>query len=122
MASIKASHTRPELIFKKLSDGRILRYHPAIPGRPDFGNKYRKIAIFVDGCFWHGCPLCYREPTSNVGYWRAKIARNRANDDKVAKGLKNAGYTVMRFWEHDILNNALDCVLRSLEAAMRWKR
>ncbi len=80
-----------------------LRRHPkGIYGHPDFGNKARKVVVFIDGCFWHGCPKCYREPQSNRDYWLPKITRNRQRDLEVTERLKNDGWTVIRIWEHDL--------------------
>src|SRR5262249_46138637 len=59
-----------------------------------------RVVVFVDGCFWHGCPRCYRIPGSNSGYWSQKISRNRARDRRVTKELKSAGWKVLRIWEH----------------------
>lgn len=83
--------------------GLRLRRHPkGIYGNPDFGNKARKIAVFVDGCFWHGCPEHYREPKSNVEFWQTKIARNKTRDAKVMERLQSEGWRVIRIWEHEL--------------------
>lgn len=60
-----------------------------------------KIAVFIDGCFWHGCPIHYRASKSNVGYWDEKIAKNRHRDQETSELLTAAGWTVMRFWSHE---------------------
>ena len=75
------------------------RRHLHIHGKPDFSWSKLKIALFVDGCFWHGCPRCYRAPTSNTDYWENKIKRNRSRDRKVSKLLRNEGWSVIRVWE-----------------------
>ncbi|HQL96452.1 MAG TPA: very short patch repair endonuclease [Candidatus Hydrogenedentes bacterium] len=69
-------------------------------GRPDFVFRRERVAVFVDGCFWHGCPKCYRRPKSNRKFWDAKAARNRARDAEVTRALRRAGWTVVRIWEH----------------------
>lgn len=85
--------------------GLYLRKHPeGIEGRPDFGNKTRRIALFIDGCFWHGCPEHYRPPKSNRKYWIPKIRRNRVRDELVTRRLKSGGWTVIRIWEHGLKN------------------
>ncbi len=112
MASIRGKDTKPELILWNLLDKRKFRRYPDIPGNPDIGNKRRKIAIFVDGCFWHGCPKCYRPPTTRPGYWSSKLRRNKANDRKVSKELRGNGYKVMRFWEHDIIADPSRCSMK----------
>lgn len=71
-------------------------------GKPDFIFRKRRVAIFVDGCFWHGCPKCYIAPKTNTVYWKNKIAKNRARDRYVTKTLKEDGWKVIRFWEHSL--------------------
>jgi len=71
-----------------------------LPGRPDFVFGTRRLAVFVDGCFWHGCPRHYARPKSRRAFWDAKIAANRARDRKVARELRARGWTVLRIWEH----------------------
>ena len=71
-------------------------------GRPDFVFPNSRLAIFVDGCFWHGCPLCFRKPKSNRSYWQAKISRNRQRDKQVSIALSRQGWKILRFWEHQI--------------------
>ena len=83
--------------------GLRLRSHPkGIYGSPDFANKTQKIALFVDGCFWHGCPEHYKRPKSNVPYWKNKIVTNQARDRRVDERLKLEGWTVIRVWEHEL--------------------
>jgi len=74
-------------------------------GKPDFIFRRQKVAVFVDGCFWHGCPRCYRRPKSNRKFWDAKITRNRMRDRRVKSVLRNEGWQVLRFWEHDLKIN-----------------
>lgn len=86
--------------------GLYLRKHPrGICGRPDFGNKTRKVAVFIDGCFWHKCPAHYREPKSNREYWIPKMERNRERDKEVTARLRGEGWRVVRVWEHELANN-----------------
>ena len=73
-----------------------------ILGRPDFVFKALKIAIFVDGCFWHGCTKHRGIPTQNRDFWVAKITRNVARDRAVGRQLRKQGWTVVRIWEHDL--------------------
>ena len=106
MSKIRSKNTKPELILKKNLIGLYLRYQPkSIIGNPDFANKTRKIAIFLDGCFWHKCPKCFRPPKSNKRYWIPKIRRNVQRADDVAKKLKNNGWKVVRIWEHELTKN-----------------
>lgn len=78
------------------------RRKSSLPGRPDFVFPKERVAVFLDGCFWHGCPRCYLPPKSNVEYWTAKIAGNAARDKKHTTTLKAAGWAVLRIWQHSI--------------------
>lgn len=69
-------------------------------GKPDFVFPKLRIAVFVDGCFWHGCPRHYRRPKSRRSFWDAKIARNKARDREVGRKLRATGWRVVRVWEH----------------------
>ncbi len=73
-----------------------------LPGKPDFVFEEARLVVFLDGCYWHGCPKCYRAPSSNTGYWSQKFARNKARDRKVGRLLRAEGWRVVRFWEHQI--------------------
>ena len=91
----------------ELAVARLLRFwklagwrrHKAILGRPDFLWKTNRVALFVDGCFWHGCPRCYKSPRTNAAFWRLKIRGNRARDRRVTRKLRRIGWTVLRVWE-----------------------
>lgn len=78
------------------------RRHQTLPGRPDFVFRRERLAVFVDGCFWHGCPTHGRKPDSNQGYWLPKLLRNKARDREVSRELRRRGWTVLRVWEHDL--------------------
>lgn len=84
----------------KANDIHGWRRHQKLVGSPDFIFRDAKIAVFIDGCFWHGCPRCYIKPKSNVEYWTGKIRRNRARGRKVNRELRRLKWTVLRFWEH----------------------
>ncbi len=71
-------------------------------GKPDFVFRAERVCVFVDGCFWHGCPKCYRRPGSNQIYWDAKAQRNAARDRVVARELRQQGWRVIRIWEHQL--------------------
>jgi DNA mismatch endonuclease (patch repair protein) len=79
------------------------RRHQALIGRPDFVFRRARVAIFVDGCFWHGCPRHGRNPGSNRDYWLPKLRRNKKRDAAVARHLVQTGWSVLRLWEHDLL-------------------
>lgn len=75
----------------------------AIPGKPDAAFLQRRVAIFVDGCFWHGCPYCKRRlPRANRGYWKRKIQRNVVNARLYNRRLRAQGWTILRIWEHEL--------------------
>jgi DNA mismatch endonuclease (patch repair protein) len=76
------------------------RRNSKLPGKPDFVFITRRLAVFVDGCYWHGCPKHYTRPKSNRAFWDAKIARNRQRDREVNRLLKGRGWRVLRIWEH----------------------
>jgi len=73
-----------------------------VPGCPDFVFDERRVAVFVDGCFWHGCPSCHRPPSSNQEYWTAKVTRNCARDRRNTRLLRRDGWKVLRVWEHEL--------------------
>ena len=113
MSAIKSQKTRPENILKKSLRGNGFSFQPGLYGKPDFADKKRRIAVFIDGCFWHKCSKHYREPKSNKRYWREKIERNVSRSKEVTKRLKEEGWKVIRIWEHDVENN-LDRTLKKL--------
>lgn len=78
-----------------------------LPGKPDATIIANRVAIFVDGCFWHGCPICAgKKPSTNKEYWSEKIRRNRARDAVTTDELCRRGWTVVRFWEHELSKGA----------------
>ena len=87
-----------------------------VPGKPDFAFLEQKLAVFVDGCFWHGCPKCYIRPKSSQAYWDEKLRRNRRRDITIDSELKAAGWMSLRIWEHELKRpkKALKIVLRRL--------
>jgi DNA mismatch endonuclease (patch repair protein) len=76
------------------------RRNSTLFGKPDFVFPQHRLAVFVDGCFWHGCPLHASQPKQNAAFWREKIARNQARDRLVTRTLRKAGWRVLRIWEH----------------------
>jgi DNA mismatch endonuclease, patch repair protein len=83
------------------------RRHPAyIAGKPDFYFPTQKVALFIDGCFWHGCPRCGRLPKSRLKFWRAKIIANRRRDTVVNRTLAKRKICVIRVWEHELLRQS----------------
>lgn len=78
------------------------RRHQALIGKPDFVFRRSRVAVFVDGCFWHGCRLHLRLPQSNTEYWTKKIGMNMQRDSETTCLLKAAGWEVLRIWEHEL--------------------
>lgn len=87
-------------------------------GKPDFVFDKKRVAVFVDGCFWHGCRLCRNIPTSNRKFWAKKINANRNRDRKVTRSLKKTGWRVVRIWEHEIKQNS-EKSLRTIRGALK---
>lgn len=114
MSKIRSRWTKPEIILHNHLKGAKIRHemHPALPGSPDIALKDAKVAIFVDGCFWHKCPKCYREPSSNREYWLPKIEANVRRDRRNSLALKRSGYAVIRLWEHEIRKYPRSCTDR----------
>ena len=126
MVANRRRDTGPELALRRALHARGLRYrvdHP-LPfdrrRRADVVFPRARVAVFVDGCFWHGCPEHGTMPKANRAFWRDKIARNRARDADTDRRLADLGWTVLRFWEHEDVERAADAV----EATMRpgWDR
>jgi DNA mismatch endonuclease (patch repair protein) len=106
MSRIKGrGNSSTEVVFARLLRQNSItgwRRHMSLPGSPDFAFPAHKVAIFLDGCFWHGCPRHFKAPSSNRRFWSEKIRRNRARDRRDSRRLRSAGWRVVRFWEHDL--------------------
>ncbi|HWZ99582.1 MAG TPA: very short patch repair endonuclease [Candidatus Dormibacteraeota bacterium] len=106
MASIrsKGNSTTERAFVSILREAGISgwRRHLNLPGKPDFVFRSKRLAIFLDGCFWHGCPRCYRLPQDNRAYWKKKVMGNRRRDRRRSRELRSAGWRVLRFWEHTL--------------------
>lgn len=110
MSSIRSKDTQPELAVRKLlwANGKRYRIHDStVFGTPDISNKSKKVAIFIDGCFWHGCEICYTEPKTNVKFWKNKILQNKKRRETVRLKLKKDGFKILVFMEHEIRRNPL---------------
>jgi DNA mismatch endonuclease, patch repair protein len=121
MSRIRDRDTKPELDIRRRLFSRGLRGYrlrPKLPGKPDIAFGKAKVAVFIDGCFWHGCPKCYARPASRQNYWDEKLIRNVARDKIVNKCLKKMGWTTLRFWEHDTKRNP-DQIVVQVRRALR---
>lgn len=87
-----------------------------LPGRPDFVFRTRRLAVFVDGCFWHGCPIHGTRPKTNAAFWRRKISTNRTRDRLVTRTLRARGWLVVRIWEHELRRRTEARLLRRLRS------
>jgi DNA mismatch endonuclease, patch repair protein len=101
--------TRPELALRRLLHGRGLRYRVdfalsigGVKTRPDIVFSRQRVAVYVDGCFWHACPEHGNQPRANAGYWEAKLRRNVERDRRATQALEAAGWVVIRAWEHEL--------------------
>jgi len=113
MSRIRGKNSIPELLLRKALWAENIRFRihrQDLPGRPDLViDKYR-LAVFVDGDFWHGYQWEHRKPKTNQAFWIPKIERNIQRDQFASESLSNLGYTVMRFWEHQVKQNLKACV------------
>src|SRR5262249_50747267 len=112
----KRTEVRVVELLRRLKIHGWRRQFP-IYGKPDFVFGSRRVAIFVDGCFWHGCRSCYRRPPSHTKYWDSKLARNQARDRKVNRELRRRGWHVLRIRECSLSANPGRCV-RRIERAL----
>jgi len=104
MSRLKRSGTKPELELRRELHRLGLRFRVNVkdlPGRPDVVFSRARIAVFVDGCFWHGCPQHAVAPKANADWWAAKLNQNRARDVRNDDELSALGWRVVRIWEHD---------------------
>jgi DNA mismatch endonuclease (patch repair protein) len=88
------------------------RRHLPLPGKPDFAFPRLKVAVFVDGCFWHGCPKCYTRPKTNRKFWDKKREDNIARDRRVNRQLRRQGWKVIRIWQHSLKKSPYTCLNR----------
>lgn len=106
MAAIRSRGNRAtelKLAFLFRAHGvRGWRRNRPLFGKPDFVFATHKLAVFVDGCFWHGCPMHGTKPKQNAKFWRDKISRNRTRDRLVTRTLRCRGWRVLRIWEHEL--------------------
>ena len=107
MSAIAGKHTKTtERAFRMALvraglKGWVLQARDVI-GKPAVYFPYERVAVFLDGCFWHGCPGCGHIPKTNVRFWRTKIARNQERDQQTTRRLRAKGISVVRIWEHNI--------------------
>lgn len=124
MAAVRSTGTRlEEQLADTLTQARVGRFERNsidVEGRPDFVFRRRRVAVFVDSCFWHGCRWHCRMPATHRQYWNTKIQRNRARDAQVTRRLRQHEWTVVRIWEHSLIrSDGLDQSVAKLKQCLR---
>lgn len=122
MQANRRADTGPELLLRTALHALGLRYRKDYMLRTTSGLRTKadvvfpraRVAVFVDGCFWHGCPLHGIVPKANADYWKAKLARNQERDEEVTRALRTDGWTVIRLWEHEPLTESVRQVSEAL--------
>jgi DNA mismatch endonuclease (patch repair protein) len=125
MRAIRRRDTKPEIALRSALHRAGFRYRcdfridlPVGRVRPDIVFTRRRVAVFIDGCFWHSCPTHGSSPKANEAYWSPKLARNRERDIRNTDLLKQAGWKVVRVWEHVPTDAAMRAVAEVLQAAI----
>jgi DNA mismatch endonuclease (patch repair protein) len=124
MQSNKGRDTGPELAIRRRVHAAGLRYRVSVRPIPDFRRtadlvfSRAKVAVFVDGCFWHGCPEHHTFARSNAAYWAEKVRRNRERDRETDARLKEANWHVIRIWEHEDPDESALEVIGAVKAAL----
>jgi DNA mismatch endonuclease (patch repair protein) len=125
MRSVRTRDTAPEIRLRRALWKAGLRYRTRTRierAQPDIAFLGPKVAVFVDGCFWHGCPRHYTKPAENASFWLTKIETNRARDARNNQALESQGWKVLRFWECEVekeLDEVVDCIRASLQSNRR---
>lgn len=118
MSRIRGRDTGPEMKIRKMLFARGIRgyrIHYNLPGKPDIVFIKKKVAVFIDGCYWHKCPSCFQEPETRKEFWMKKIGSNVARDEKNTRQLTEDGWIVLRFWEHEVRKEPENVVRRILK-------
>lgn len=119
--------TRPEKLLRSALYKRGLRFRkdlrpePALRITADIVFTRQRVCVFVDGCFWHGCPLHFDVPKTNSDWWREKIEDNRARDIRQTHQLEECGWRVLRYWEHDVTSASLSEMCSEIREAVKGK-
>lgn len=128
MSSIKSSGTKLENLLTHDLWKKGFRFRKNVKeliGKPDIAIKKYKIVVFIDSCFWHGCQKHCRMPSSNETYWSNKIRRNKLRDKNVNEYYKKIGWSILRIWEHDIIDDydsSLQRIVEFMQKMMELKR
>lgn len=125
MASVRQKGTQAEINLRRLLHARGLRYRLHVPllKKPrrsaDIVFPRARVAVFVDGCFWHGCPEHVSWPKSNADFWREKIETNRSRDADTDQRLNALGWKTVRIWEHEDASDAANRIAELIDASKR---
>jgi DNA mismatch endonuclease, patch repair protein len=122
MARIGGQDTEPELLLRAALRSQGLRYRLRERigrTRPDMTFPRQRVAVFVDGCFWHGCPKHYVNPRSGGAFWPRKLATNVARDQRLTQALEDCGWRTLRFWEHEVFEQPTS-VAKRWRPVLRW--
>lgn len=132
MAAVKSRNTSPEIRLRRAIWKVGVRYFTSagwfrltgrrLPGSPDLVFPSARVVVFVDGCFWHGCPKHYQLPDTRQEFWRAKLLENQRRDRKVTELLEAEGWRVVRIWEHDTTSRRIDATVATLVNIVRSPR
>lgn len=124
MSRNRAEDTGPEVALRRAlwaAGLRNYRLHPrGVPGRPDISFPRTKLALFIHGCFWHGCPEHGHKPKANSAFWAEKFARNQARDARKVTELETADWHVLTIWEHEVEQD-VSAVVRRIQRALRGR-
>lgn len=107
MSKVRGKDTKPELALRKALSARGARYRihtTSLPGRPDLSNASKRVAVFVDGCFWHGCPRHFRLPKTRRAFWEEKIRRNKEKREQV-RAAYSPDWHVFEIFECDLISD-----------------
>lgn len=132
MAAVRSRNTKPEVRLRHALWHHGLRFFTSqgynrlskksVPGSPDILFPSVRLAVFVDGCFWHGCPVHYTAPETNSEFWRRKLCQNLSRDRRVTEELRKQGWTVLRVWEHELEGEGLMRIVESIESMVKGFR
>lgn len=124
MQGNRSRDTAPEKALRSALHARGYRYRvsarpvPGLRRTADLVFRRARVAVFVDGCYWHGCDEHYSQPATNAAYWSGKIGRNQARDSDTDRRLRDAGWVPVRVWEHEPLDDAVARVVGALSEAL----
>jgi DNA mismatch endonuclease (patch repair protein) len=123
MRSNRRRDTAPELAVRRILHAKGMRYRVDLRvvretrSRADIAFTKQRMAVFIDGCFWHSCPEHLHLPRANADYWIPKLARNVERDAEVTTTLRDLGWTVLRFWEHEPAGEVAERIISTVERA-----